>query len=215
MNDRGANLADTPPETTWRTSTPIGDDLNRDDHAIRWWALALRGLVAIAFGILAFVVPAAAFLSLVLVFAAYALIDGVFAVVAGVRREGSRNWLLILGGLAGIFIGIVTPFVPGLTGLLLVTFIGWWALITGGLELGGAIAAGSVMPGRWLVALNGVLSILLGALIVLFPGVGAVVLVLFIAAYAVASGIMLLVLAFQLRSHRAPMRQSRGSRAPA
>jgi uncharacterized membrane protein HdeD (DUF308 family) len=186
-----------------------------DELARKWWAIALRGVIAIIFGIAAFLFPGAAFLALVLVFAAYALVDGVFALVAGVRREEGRNWWMILGGLAGIFIGIVTPFMPGMTALLLVLFVGWWALITGALQLGAALAARAGTPVRWLLALDGVLSIALGGLIVLLPGPGAFALTMLIAAYAIVSGITLLILAFQLRLRARPVVRSTGSRAPA
>jgi len=169
--------------------------------SLRWWAIAIRGAVAIAFAVLAFLIPIAALLGLTLVFAAYALVDGIFAIVAGIHpTDGRRHWLLVLGGVAGVVVGVVTLFVPGLTALLLVAFIGWWALITGGFELVGAVTGGSVMQHRWAIAFNGVLSIAMGLIILVFPAVGAVTLVYVVAFYALISGVALLVLGFQLRS---------------
>ena len=189
-----------PTERAPRTSGGFGDLLNERDLARNWWAIALRGVVAILFGIAAFVLPGAALLALVLLFAAYALVDGVSSVIAGLRKREGKDWLMILGGLAGIIAGIVTPFMPGMTALLLVLLVGWWALITGALELAAAITARTGGTSRGILALNGILSIVLGGLIVLFPVPGAITLVLMIGAYAIVSGIMLLVLAFRLRS---------------
>jgi uncharacterized membrane protein HdeD (DUF308 family) len=177
----------------------LGDPVALDDLARSWWSVALRGIVAIIFGVAALLLPAAALLALVLLFGAYALVDGLMAVAAGVRRTEGKDWLMILSGLAGIFIGIVTPFLPGLTALVLVTLIGAWALITGALQLGAAFRSKLGGRVRMLLALDGILSIVLGGALLLFPGLGAVVLVYMAAAYALVSGVTLLVLALRLR----------------
>jgi uncharacterized membrane protein HdeD (DUF308 family) len=169
----------------------------------RWWAVAIRGVVAIVFAAAAIFLPIAALLGLTLLFAAYALVDGVFSIVAGIDPgDGRRHWLLVLGGIAGVIVGVTTLFVPGITALVLVLFIGWWALITGGFELVGAIAAGARMEHRWALALDGVLSIAMGLIIVLFPAIGAVTLVYVIAFYALVSGVSLIALAWQLRERK-------------
>jgi uncharacterized membrane protein HdeD (DUF308 family) len=166
-----------------------------------WWAIALRGVVAILFGILAFLMPGLTLVALILLFGAYALVDGAFAVVAGLRRrEGGPDWLLILGGIAGIAAGFIAFFMPGVTALVLLTIIAAWAIVTGIAEVVAAYRLREEIRGEWLLAINGILSVIFGIALVLFPGAGALTLVWLIAAYAIISGVMLVALALRLRS---------------
>jgi uncharacterized membrane protein HdeD (DUF308 family) len=169
--------------------------------ARNWWVLALRGVFAIIFGILALVWPLTALFMLVLLFGAYALVDGIFAVIAGISSIGHdrRWWAVLLEGLAGIIIGVLTFFWPGNTALILLYFIAAWALITGILEIVAAIQLRRVITNEWALALGGVLSIVFGVLLFLFPGTGALSLVWLIGAYAIIFGISLIILAFRLR----------------
>ena len=117
----------------------------REKNAVlanNWWVVALRGALAIAFGITAFVVPGATMLALVLFFAAYSLVDGVFSIVLAARgaRKRERWGLLLLNGLFGIAIGVATVLWPGITVLAFVFMIGAWALVSGGLMLAAAFS---------------------------------------------------------------------------
>jgi uncharacterized membrane protein HdeD (DUF308 family) len=170
--------------------------------ARRWWAIALRGVVAIVFGILAFVWPGITVTALVLLFGAYALVDGVFAVVAALSGagQGVPLWALLLEGLAGIAAGILTFLWPGVTELVLLLFIASWAVVTGVLEIIAAIRLRAVLRNEWALVLSGVLSILLGILFFISPITGALVIAYWVGAYAILFGILLLVLAFRLRS---------------
>jgi uncharacterized membrane protein HdeD (DUF308 family) len=91
--------------------------------ARNWWVLALRGLTAIVFGVLAFVWPGITLWVLVLLFGAYMLVDGTFAIVAAVRAAGreARWWLLLIEGVLGVLAGLVAVFWPGLTALALLS----------------------------------------------------------------------------------------------
>ena len=111
--------------------------------AKNWWALALRRLAAIVFGVLAFVWPGITLWALVLLFGAYMLVDGVFAIVAAVRAAGreARWWLLLIEGVLGVLAGLVAFFWPGLTALALLYFVAAWAIVTGILEIVGATKA--------------------------------------------------------------------------
>jgi len=196
-----------------RTMSDLGFDT--DVLARRWWAIALRGLAAIIFGILAFAMPGVTLAVLVLLFGAYALVDGIFNIVAAVSgRSGQRSWwMVLLEGLVSVAAGLVTFFWPGLTALTLVYVISAWAIITGVLEVVAAIRLRKEITNEWWLALSGVLSIVFGALVAFAPGAGALALIFWIGAYAVVFGAMLVALGFRLRrrhsgAFREPMRRA-------
>jgi uncharacterized membrane protein HdeD (DUF308 family) len=166
-----------------------------------WWAIALRGVLAILFGILAAMMPGLTLYVLVLLFGAYALVEGVFNVVAAIsrRRTETHWWALLLEGLVSILAGLIAFVVPGLTALWLVYLISAWAIITGVLEIAAAIRLRKTIEGEWWLALSGVLSLIFGLFIAIAPGAGAIGLVLWIGAYAIIFGISLIALAFRLR----------------
>jgi uncharacterized membrane protein HdeD (DUF308 family) len=166
------------------------------DH---WWAFALRGVAAIVFGILAFIWPGVTLAVLVLFWGAYALIDGVLALVAAFRTGQDHRWWLIVEGVFGIAAGIVTFFWPGLTALVLLYIIAFWALVTGVLEIIAAIRLRRVIENEWWMALGGVASVIFGIILLVAPGAGALALIWLIAAYAIVFGVLLLLLAFRLR----------------
>ena len=169
-----------------------------------WWVLAIRGVAAILFGVAAFVWPGITLAVLVLLFGAYALVDGIFAVIAGIatRKEQERWWMMVLEGLIGIVIGVVTFLYPNITALALLYFIAAWSILTGAFEVAAAIRLRKEIEGEWLLALAGIASIIFGVLLVIQPGAGALALIWLIGAYAIVFGILMLVLAFRLRGMR-------------
>jgi uncharacterized membrane protein HdeD (DUF308 family) len=172
-----------------------------------WWMYALRGLVAIIFGIVALTWPGQTLQVLVLVFGAFALVDGTLNVFAGLSSAPffDRWWAVLLVGVAGVVIGLLTFFWPGITALVLLYFIATWAIITGIFEIVAAIQLRSVITGEWMMILGGVLSILFGVLLVVFPGAGALSVVWLIGIYAIIFGISEIVLAFRLRGLRSEL----------
>jgi uncharacterized membrane protein HdeD (DUF308 family) len=171
-----------------------------------WWAIALRGLVAVLFGIAAFVWPGITLWALVAIFGAYALVDGIFAVIEAFRRDvvGERWWALLFEGFVGIAIGILTFAWPRLTAMGLLYLIAFWAIVTGVFEVITAIRLRHEIRGEWMMALIGVLSVAFGFLLVAFPLTGALSVVLIIGSYAVAIGVLMIALGFKLRSLRHP-----------
>lgn len=167
-----------------------------------WWVVLLRGVAAILFGIVALLMPTLSFGVLVFVFGAYAFADGVLAIASAIRRRGSSDhwWVLLLEGLASVAVGVLTIFVPGLTALTLLYLYAAWALVTGVLEVMAAIRLRKVITGEWLLMLTGVASVAFAVLLIVSPGIGAITLMLWLAAYALAFGALLIALAFQLRS---------------
>src|ERR687889_81074 len=125
--------------------------------AQNWWAVALRGVFAILFGLIALAVPGATILSLVLFFSAYMLVDGVFGIMAAVRaaRQGERWGLLVLEGILNIAVGMIAFLMPGLTVIAFVLLLAAWSLVSGGLMLGAALRL-SKEHGRWWLAVAGI-----------------------------------------------------------
>ncbi len=169
--------------------------------ARNWWALALRGLVALMFGLLTFFLPGITLVTLILLFGAYALADGIFNIVA-FFRVASHHWALLIEGLIGIIAGILTFVWPAITALALLYVIAFWAIFTGIFEIVAGIRLRKVITNEWLLLLMGILSVLFGVFVLIAPGVGALAIVLWIGAYALVFGIFLLALAFRLRGHR-------------
>jgi uncharacterized membrane protein HdeD (DUF308 family) len=165
-----------------------------------WWVLALRGVVAIIFGVLAVIWPGLTLITLVLFFGAYAFVDGIFAVGAGItsRERDQRWWAAVLEGIAGIIFGVLTFVWPGMTALVLLYFIAAWALVTGVLEIVAAIRLRQVIDNEWMMILGGIVSIIFGVLLFLFPGAGALGLTWMIGIYAIVFGILFIILAFRL-----------------
>jgi uncharacterized membrane protein HdeD (DUF308 family) len=190
------------------TSVPSPERSARDAAlssvlAQNWWAVALRGAFAILFGLLTFVMPGVTLATLVIVFAAYMFVDGIFAIVSGVRaaQRGGRWGLLILEGAANILAAVVALVWPVITVLVFVYLIAAWSIVSGAFM---AVAAFRLHQthGRWLMAIAGVFSIIFGVLVALSPIAGALVLTLWLGAYALVFGVMLVALGFKLRSHR-------------
>ena len=176
--------------------------LDIDTLSRNWWLIALRGLAGILFGIITFVAPGITLAVLVLLFGAYAFADGVLAIVSAVRRRGTTDrWgMLLLEGLVGVAAGLVTLFWPGITALTLLYVIAFWALLTGVLEIAAAVRLRKVIVGEWLLALGGIASIIFGLAIAVFPAAGALAVALWIGAYMLVSGALLVGLGSRFRT---------------
>jgi len=169
--------------------------------AQNWWAIGIRGVLAIVFGLIALFLPGATMLSLVIVFAAYALVDGVFGMVSAIRsaRQHERWGYLLLEGLVNIAAAAVAVLWPGITVVAFVLLIAVWAILTGILELAAAFRL-EIADGRGWLIFGGIVSVLYGVLLIAAPMIGAVVLTWWLGAYALVFGVSLVVLAFRLRA---------------
>jgi len=169
--------------------------------AQNWWALVLRGVVAVLFGLSAFAWPGLTLAVLVLLYAAYALVEGVLAVLWALvnRRAGAFPWGVFLAGLAGIAFGVMTFLWPGLTALALIYLVGWWAIVRGVFEIIAAVHLRREIENEWLLGLAGLLSVLFGIFVVLAPGAGALALIWWIGAFAIVVGIVTIILGFRLK----------------
>jgi len=165
-----------------------------------WQSLAVRGCAAILFGIAALIWSDLTLWTLVVLFGAWVLVDGVFILWGAVTGQGrERRWLLVVEGLAGITVGIITFVWPDITALALLYLIAAWALVTGVLELVAAVQLRHEISNEWLLVLSGVLSIVFAILLVITPGSGALVITWLIGWFALILGVALLALAFRLR----------------
>ncbi|HQV68886.1 MAG TPA: HdeD family acid-resistance protein [Thermoflexales bacterium] len=167
-----------------------------------WWVLLLRGIVAIAFGIVTWLMPGISLATLVLLFGAYTLANGIFglwAAIAG-RKEHEDWWVLLLWALVDIGIGILVFMAPGAIALAILFYIAAWAIATGVLQIVAAIRLRKEITNEWRLILAGLASVAFGVLIMAQPGASALALLWLIAAYAVIFGILLVILAFRMRA---------------
>lgn len=171
--------------------------------AQNWWAVALRGVCAILFGLIALLLPGVTITTLVLLFAAYMLVDGIFAIVAGVRAASRRErwWPLILEGVVDIAASVIAIVAPIATILAFVWLSAAWAVISGAMMIAAAIRLRAT-HGKWWLGFGGVVSVVWGILLFVAPIPGAVVMTWWLGVYALVFGVALLVLAFRLRGHR-------------
>lgn len=169
-----------------------------------WWLFLLRGILALIFGVVALFFPAAAFLSLVLVFGAFALVDGVFALISAFTSNAkSENWWwLILEGVVGILIGVLTIIQPAAMGQAWLILIAAWAIVTGIFEIITAIRLRKVIAGEFWLILGGLISVAFGVLVLVYPASGAFALGFIIGIYAILFGVLFIMLALNLRKFK-------------
>jgi uncharacterized membrane protein HdeD (DUF308 family) len=169
-------------------------------HARMWWTYILRGLLAIIFGIVAFLAPGIALRTLVILFAVWMLIDGAGALVNTMQARGKGSWWLgLLEGIAGIVAGVVALFWPDITALVLLLLIGSWAIVTGVLEVWAAIRLRAIIQGELFLALSGILSVLFGLYVIVFPGLGVYSVLWLIGFFGILYGLTLISLGWRLR----------------
>jgi uncharacterized membrane protein HdeD (DUF308 family) len=166
-----------------------------------WWMFALRGVVAIVFGLLALAWPGLTLLWLVALFAAFALISGGISIFGGIksRKSGDHWWLAVILGIVSIGAGIIAVFHPDLTALVLVLLMGANAIVTGVLDIAIAMRLRREIRRGWVLVLAGLVSIAFGVLVFIYPAAGALAMVWLISLYAITAGILLLIAAAQAR----------------
>lgn len=166
-----------------------------------WWVLGLRGFTAVVFGLVTFLVPGLTLLVLVTWFGVYCLFNGVLTLVAAFRRSRHqpRWWALVLEGITSLLAGGLALVWPGITLLLVLSLIAFWAIVTGGLQMVTAVRLRKQLQGEWMLFGSGLLSVVFGVLLLLAPVTGVLVVSWWVGGYAFVAGIMLCVLAFRLR----------------
>ena len=175
--------------------------------ARNWWAVLLRGIAALIFGLLALLWPGLAGIALVLLFGAYAFVDGIFSLVASIRAaESHERWIAFaIEGLIGLIIAAITFFDPLITAIALYWLIAIWAVLTGIFELVAAVQLRALVPQEFLLIIGGLTSVAFGILMVVFPRFGALAVIWLIGFYAILFGVILITFSFRLRKHLQPL----------
>lgn len=190
-------------QTATESNGTVGDDRHaamNECLARNWRWMMLRGVLAILLGGIALAMPVAALAALALVFGAYMLADGIVGIIAGVRaaRNGARWGWLIIEGLLSIIAGGIALVLPGLALISFVLLVAIWAVVSGVAMLIAAFRLDKPAGRGWMI-FGGLLSVLWGGLLFLSPITGGIVLALWIGAYGIAFGVLMLVLAVRLR----------------
>jgi len=176
--------------------------------------LALRGVTAIIFGVIALVWPGITLSALLIVLGAFAFVDGVMAIALAITGKSSMpRWVLALDGIAGVIIAGITLVAPGVTALVLLYVIAVWCLFTGSLLIGSAASGTTFGRPAWLMALDGLISVIFGIALIAWPGDGILALVWALGLYAIFAGVTMLFGAF-LFADRASTMLSAGSPRP-
>ena len=180
-------------------SLSISSTIDSEIRSRHWRGIALRGIATILLGIVSIVLPGAAFMSLVIVFGVYAIVDGGIELIAAARAPAPGRWSAIFRGLISMVAGVLALVWPSITAFVLLMLIAGWAVVAGISEVAAAIRLRKEITGEWLLALQGVLSIVFGVALVIAPLVGAIVIGLWVGSYALVIGALLIALAFRLR----------------
>lgn len=167
-----------------------------ESFAKNWWVLLIRGILAVLFAFMAFILPGLTLVTLVLLYGVYALVDGMTALWVGGL---ARAWWFVLLGMLGVIVGIITFISPGITAVALLYLIAAWAIIRGVFEIVTAIQLRKEISNEWLLIIAGILSVLFGLVLAANPAAGALAMVWVIGSYALIVGLMMIGLAFRLR----------------
>lgn len=171
--------------------------------ADKWWTTALRGLFAILFGLVIMIWPGISLAILLTLFGIFSIFSGSFLLLLALQgRMVEGNWLIILEGCLGLGLGLLTLFRPQTTGIFLLIMLAVWAIITGVFQIGVALRLRREIENEWLLLSAGIASALFGLLLALRPVAGATAILWLVGAYAIALGILLIILSFRLRSWR-------------
>ncbi len=171
--------------------------------------LAVRGVLAVLFGIVALAWPGITLAALVALFGAFALIDGIGALASAITDAASPlpRGVLALDGVAGIAAGVVTFFFPAITSLALLYIIAAWALISGSLLIGAAATGPRIAP-AWLMLLDGAVSVLFGIALIASPGSGILAIVWTLGLFGIVSGVGMVAGAIRLRHDASALQAS-------
>ncbi len=163
----------------------------------QWWNFLLRGIIALAFGLILLFLPGLTLLTFMMLFAAFAFIVGIVLLLEAVTIKDGRWWLRIIEGVVGIAAAAAVIQWPGLTLLTFAFIAAFYFLLTGVLDILVAIEMRRVVHGEWLLIASGVLAGIVGVIMLLRPIVGLVSLVEVVGIFSIAFGILMVLLAMK------------------
>lgn len=165
-----------------------------------WWTYVLRGALAILFGVIVILFPGIGLLAVIALFAAWAVVDGISSLIGAIGSRGQKDWWVgILLGLVGLAAGIGALLWPGITAIALLYVVAAWAIVSGVLQIWLAIRLREKISGELWMGIAGVVSILFGLYLVIFPGTGLLSVLLLAGLFAIAIGVAMVLLGFRLR----------------
>ncbi|RCG27401.1 HdeD family acid-resistance protein [Sphaerisporangium album] len=165
-----------------------------------WWVLAVRGACAIVFGILAIIWPLITLLTLVILFGIFAIVSGIFTLIGAFRGDHPRQsklWMIV-SGVLGIIAGVIAWVWPGITAFALLMLIAAYAVVIGVSEIVAAVRRRASGETEWMWLVSGVLAVIFGILLFIWPAPGALALTWLIGVFAIVYGVSLLVLAYRV-----------------
>lgn len=162
-----------------------------------WWALMIRGVLALGLGLSALIWPKMTLGLLVQLIGAYALLDGITGLIGSLRDRDLSSYLL--PALVSLAVGAVLLFWPGMTVKWLLIALGILVLLHGTSLLLAGRSTQQGDPDRGLLMTMGTVLAVIGLVLIIWPGAGAVTISWLVAALAFVVGAMLVFLALRLR----------------
>jgi len=163
-----------------------------------WWAFVLQGVLAIGVGVAAFAVPGATLAAFLVVFGAYAIVGGLFEIAGGFSMPNGPKWSLVIGGIASIAVGAITFASPASTAVAATLVVGIYAIAVGVARTSAAYSLGR-LSNTWLLGLSGIVSVVVGVLLIAAPGDGVLAVLWLIGYYTIFAGIMAIAFGLRLR----------------
>jgi uncharacterized membrane protein HdeD (DUF308 family) len=175
-----------------------------------WWAFILRGVLGILFGVMLIVFPGIGLTAIILLFAVWALVGGASSLIGAWRSRSQREWWVgLFEGLAGLAAGVVAILLPAAAALALLFIVAGWAIVTGILQIWMAIRLRDQISGEVWMGLSGLISILFGLLLVIFPGTGILSALVLVGIFSILMGLPMVLLGWRLRGiHSQARRQN-------
>ena len=166
-----------------------------------WWVYIVRGVLALVFGLFAYLNPAITMKILLIFFGIFIFIEGLLAIVGSIagRKYSDIWWLVLLEGIAGVIIGVITFTRPAVTGMVLIVFVALWAIWSGLFRIITAIRLRKELDSEWLLIFGGIISILFGVMLFAHPGAGIVAIAWLIGFFASMSGILMITFGIKAR----------------
>jgi uncharacterized membrane protein HdeD (DUF308 family) len=166
-----------------------------------WWSLMIRGVLAVIFGMLALFAPAKTLDFLIVLFGIFVLVVGLVATLGAImhRKESENWWLILIPGVAGIVIGIISMAMPAFTQTVIIYLIAIWALVSGIGQLYSAMKLRRDVEGEWMPILIGVISIVLAVLLFARPLDAAATVMWLVGLFVLVIGILWILMGFRVR----------------